>query len=1004
MDGYYRYPVIHGDTIVFTSEDDLWTVPASGGVARRLTSGPGLASQPAISPDGKWLAWSGRDEGHTEVHVMPREGGQPRRLTYLGAMAIVIGFTPDGKVLFSSDTAQPFPGIHELYSIPVEGGRPESLEVGPALTCSFGPRGARVIGRRRREASHWKRYRGGTAGDIWIDATGSGEWKKLIELEGNLTHPIWIGERIYFLSDHQGTGNLYSCAISGKDLVRHTDHDGHYARHPATDGRRIVYDCGADLWIFDVATNRTSKVAVDYHSPQAQLQRKFVDAGRYLEDFTLHPKGHLVGVVARGKAFTFGNWEGPVTQQAPTDTGRQRLLRWLHDGERMVCVSDASGEERLEILSAVAAPDRIESLDLGTAREIKASPRAPKIALSNHRCELHVVDLETRAAKLVARSVAGEIAGFDWSPDGRWLAYGLPKSEQACVLALHRLEDGQTFEITRPVGRDVSPTFDPEGKLLVFISQRFFDPVYDGAIFDLGFPKTTRPCVITLAKDAPSPFLPQPEPEKKPPEGEKPEVTVKIDLEGIQDRVLAFPVPDGLYRQVEAVDGKVLFTSVAPEGALNQPHWSTAPPSKAHLEAFDWKTRKAESFVTGIVGFKLSLDRKTMVYRTGEKLRVVKAGEKPDETAAKEAASRKSGWIDLGRVRVLVEPQREWRQMYREAWRLQREQFWTEDMSQVDWKEAYERYLPLLERVATRAEYADVVWEMQGELGTSHAYEIGGDYRPAPHYAIGFLGADLELDAQGRYRVAHICRGDSWDDARRSPLALPGVQVNVGDTILAVGGREVSSAVSPESLLLHQADTEIALRVGDAQGANARTVVVKTLREESSLRYREWVEKNRAFVHEKTGGRVGYVHVPDMGARGYSEFHRYFLVELERDGLVIDVRFNGGGHVSPLLLEKLARRRVGWNKSRWFGLQPYPSDSPAGPMVALTNEWAGSDGDIFSHAFKLLKLGPLIGKRTWGGVIGIWPRQFTVDGGLTTQPEFSFWFEDVGWGVENRGT
>ncbi|MGH9550607.1 MAG: PDZ domain-containing protein, partial [Terriglobales bacterium] len=374
------------------------------------------------------------------------------------------------------------------------------------------------------------------------------------------------------------------------------------------------------------------------------------------------------------------------------------------------------------------------------------------------------------------------------------------------------------------------------------------------------------------------------------------------------------------------------------------------------------------------------------------------------EPAPPAGTGRKSGWIELGRAQTLVHPQQEWTQMYEEAWRLQSEQFWDESMSNVDWKVVHDRYAAILKRVRTRAELSDIIWEMQGELGTSHAYEMGGDYRRIPAYYRGFLGADLVWNAKHKgYTVERIVRGDSWADECDSPLAVPGADVAEGETIVAVNGREVNKEITPDELLLNNAAREVSLTVIDKKGER-RNVVTKTLRNEVMLRYRNWVERNRKLVHERTNGKVGYVHIPDMGPFGFAEFHRGYLTEVHRDGLIVDARYNRGGHVSPLLLEKLARKRSGYDISRWGVPMPYPPESVAGPMVCLTNQFAGSDGDIFSHCFKLYQLGPLVGKRTWGGVIGIWPRHRLVDGTITTQPEYSFWFKDVGWKVENYGT
>jgi tricorn protease len=419
------------------------------------------------------------------------------------------------------------------------------------------------------------------------------------------------------------------------------------------------------------------------------------------------------------------------------------------------------------------------------------------------------------------------------------------------------------------------------------------------------------------------------------------------------------------------------------------------------LESYDFAQEKVETVAEGVSTFSVSLNGQVLAIRAGDKLRVVPAAWKEAEKKPDEPG-RESGIVDVGRIRTEVVPAAEWRQMYREAWRLQRDQYWVESMAGIDWTAIHDRYLPLVDRVGSRAEFSDLMWEMQGELGTSHAYELLGDYRPEPGWFQGFLGADLEL--RGRtWRVSRIPVGDSWDAKAVSPLQAPGLDIAEGDAILAVDGRPVNDQVSPYERLVDRAGRTVHLTVRRGR-RNPRIVAVDALRSEEPLRYRDWVERNRALVHTETDGQVGYIHVPDMGPWGYSEFHRYFGTEVDRAGLIIDVRQNRGGHVSQLLLEKLVRRRVGYDRTRWGQPESYPDDAPMGPMVALTDEYSGSDGDIFSHAFKLFGLGPLIGKRTWGGVIGIYPRHALVDGTITTQPEFAFWFEDVGWGLENYGT
>ncbi|MBI3273153.1 MAG: PDZ domain-containing protein [Planctomycetes bacterium] len=1069
--GYYRHATIHGDSIAFVCEDDLWTVPVTGGLARRLTTSPGMVSFPAYSPDGRQLAFTGRDDGPAEVYVMDAEGGPLRRLTWLGSMTQVVGWSPDGaELLFASDWRQPFRGYMHLHALPAAGGEPRALRHGPARAIARQPDGPGVvIGRNSGDPARWKRYRGGTAGTLWVDRRGDGSFAPLVPLKGNLASPMWLGPRIYFLSDHEGFANLYSSTPTGRDLRRHTHHEDFFARFPSTDGRRIAYQAGADLHVFDSADGTTRKVDVRLRSSRSERGRKFVSAGRHLEGFDLHPAGHSIACVSRGGAFSMPLWEGAPRRQGAPSKSRFRLLKWLPDGKRAVAVSDEGGEEGLVVFPAGAgeAPRRLPG-DFARPIDLAVAPAGPdRVALANQRQEVLLVDLASGQARVIEKSEWGRIEGLAWSPDGRWLAYGFANSRRTSSIHLCDAATGQVVPVTRPDFRDVRPSFDPEGKYLYFISWRVFDPIYDSQQFALGFPKGALAMLLPLRRDLVSPFSAamraprapgvsaddekdkEKEKEKdkeKSPGAASPAVAgeqeaakdvgpkggasdapkeaskdatkeppkVDVDFDGILDRSVTFPLPEGRYSDVRGGRGRAFILSFPVEGSLDQ-SWipQSDAPGKGRLEAYDFELAKADTVHEKVSDFALSLDAKVLAVRSGGRVRVVPATFKPDgKPASSEEAGRESGWLALDRLRVAVETEEEWRQMFVEAWRLQRDQFWTPDMSGVDWAAVRARYLPLVERVSTRAEFSDLLWEMQGELGTSHCYELGGDYRPQPAWHQGFLGADLEPDTRaGAWRIGRIPRGDSWDEDRSSPLAAPGLCLRDGDELLEVEGEKVGPEASPYERLVDCAGREVHLTVrsrgAKAEKKNAdepRAVVVKALKEEYALRYRDWVEGNRARVHEETGGRVGYLHVPDMGPAGYSEFHRYFPTEVDREGLIVDVRWNGGGHVSQLLLEKLARRRVGYCAQRWARPESYPSDAPMGPMVALTNEYAGSDGDIFSHSFKLYKLGPLIGKRTWGGVVGIWPRHALVDGTWTTQPEFAFWFQDVGWGVENYGT
>jgi tricorn protease len=1020
--GYYRCPTIHGDIVVFVCEDDLWSVSTGGGAARRLTSGHGECSLPRFSPDGTLLAFVGRDEWHPELYVMPSAGGTAARLTFLGAEVFLLsGFTHDGSdVLFTSDSGSPFLRNTQAFAVNAGGGPARNLNLGHVASIASGARGRTVLCRNAVDQSRWKRYRGGTAGDLWIDGKGSGEFRRLISVDGNATWPMLAGDRVYFVSDHEGVGNLYSCSLEGADLRRHTDFVDYFVRYPSTDGKRIVFTAGARIYCFDCGAQALRAIDVDAPSSPPQLVRRFVEAASFLEHFAPHPSGHSLALIARGQPFTMPNWEDGVVHHGVGSKVRYRLSEWLHDGERFAGVDDAQGRERIRIYHADQSkpPQDVTDADIGRVIELAVSPAADIIAVANHRHELLLIDAGTGAMRAVDRSPYARIGDLAFSPDGRWLAYSWAPSSDSAIIRIADVESSEVHDVTEPLRVDRAPAFDPEGKYLYFLSSRDFNPIYDAMQFDLGFPHAIRPFLVTLRSDVASPFVPEAKPvvrrksddKREEPPSAEPVPPIHIDFQGIASRIVGFPVEEGRYEQIVAAKGRVAYTRFPVRGNLTPSWFDQEDPSDGTLFAYDFDDQHQFPMAHDVSSVRIASDHRTLAYRSGDHLRLIdvldRYGDYGERRHLPRDPGRRTGWVDLSRISTLVEPLDEWGQMYREAWRLQRDQFWDDRMTDVDWELVRERYARLVPLLRTRAELSDLIWEMQGELGTSHAYEMGGDYRKPPSYRRGFLGADLRWDAGARgYRIVRILRGDSWDREADSPLAAPGAGITEGDLIMSVGGHAVSESVSPDELLVNAAGKWVTLAIAPASDPAARrNVAVQTLKQERSLLYRSWVRANRDNVHARTNGRIGYIHIPDMGPWGYAEFHRGYLSEFDRDGLIVDVRFNRGGHVSPLLLEKLARKRVGYDVPRWGLPQPYPPESVRGPMVALTNQFAGSDGDIFSHCFKLYGLGPLVGKRTWGGVIGIWPRHALVDGTMTTQPEFSFWFTDVGWSVENYGT
>ncbi len=1014
-----------GETLVFVSDDDLWRVGLQGGVAHRLTAGLSEPATPSISPCGRWLAYAGRDEQHAEVWLMPVAGGPARRLTWLGSELAVRGWSPEGRIVFSSNHGQPFFRNHHAYTLGLVDGEPEPwperVPLGAIDHLAYGPGGRRVIGRNTGDPARWKRYRGGRVGQFWMESAAEpGRYTRLVALPGNVSCPMWLGERLYFIGDHEGVGNIYSCRPDASDLRRHTTHADFYARHASSDGRRIVYQCGAELWLLEPG-HESRRLDIEVPSARTQAARRFVGAAEHLQGLQLHPAGHSLALEVRGQLHTLPLWEGAARRHGAG--GRRRLGQWLADGHTLLCTSDASGEERLELHQG-GAPRELpwSPAQLGRVTHLRAAPATraasspgpgdTRVAFTNHRNELWVGDVASGELQRVDHSAFGRIEDPAWSPCGGWLAYACPTSARHTAIKLCEVggdgKPGRPLLASAPEFRDWSPSFDPAGRYLYFLSLRTYDPVYDSVQFELSFPRGARPYLIALQADGPPPFEPAPKGLRDGPdeEGAKHD-SVQAPLqplqpEGLARRVAAFPVPEGRFGQVAGVGkGKVVWTALPIAGAHGRGGHKDSP---GRLEQFDFASGEVKTLAPQADAFVLAADHTTLVLRHGKALRAIDATRTPDDkpAPAEGPPSRRNGHIDLARLRVAVEPAQEWAQLLHEVWRLQRDHFWTADMSGVDWPAMLRRYAPLLPRVASRGELSDLIWELQGELGTSHAYEMGGDHRKPPAVALGHLAAQLRC-VDGAWEIVRTVSGDAWDGSADSPLNALGVAAQPGERIVAVGGQPVGAARPPQALLVHQAGSKVALTLANAAGLR-REVLITALADETPARYREWVERQRAWVHEASAGRVGYFHLPDMMSTGFAEFHRYFAGECDRDALIVDVRYNRGGHVSQLLLEKVARRRIAWNVQRWGQPSTYPEEAPAGPLVALTNEHAGSDGDIFSHGFKLMGLGTLVGQRTWGGVIGIWPRHKLADGTETTQPEYSFWFKDVGWAVENHGT
>jgi tricorn protease len=1021
-------PTLVGERLVFVCDDDLWSARLDADEPpRRLTTGRTPAQRPLLDPSGRWVVYTAAEEGSTDLYVVPVTGGPVRRLTWIGGQPLAYAFSADGEdVVFGSARPGPFARPAHLFQVPLAGGVPRRLPWGEASGYDATPDGAVVLARHQHDLARWQRYRGGRVGRLWVDGDGSGQFTRLPDLGGNLASPRWVEfqdeRRLLFVSDHEGVANVYSSRPNGTQVTAHTHHTEGAVRFPSVSGSRVVYAHQGDLHTVDLASGDRARLSLDPRPQQAATQRHFPAAGAHLRGVAVHPDADTLLLAVRGRTFVGGHWEGPMVQLGARDGVHQRLHAFMADGKHVVWVSDAGGEEHLELCNLQTLAVLPVETDVPVRNPVRILPgpdgRIAVVTLDNRVAVLSLDDADSdglvRSARVhwLTDARAGEAPrGMAWSPDGRYLVFAAHVARARNQLVLVDLADPDE-PLATPLtdGRypDIAPDFTPCGRYLVFISQRVLDPVRDRIVFGYGFPKGSRPYLITLDATAPSPFTPAPRGFDKP-RPPKPATAVTIDVDGIADRLVPFPIAEAAYQRVTALpSGRFLLQRQVVRGVIDTP-WKRngPPPADAQLLLWDPATRETHTVYRALTSYTVDASRKTLAMRIGNRVRVCAAD--PDKTtrttlarSAPWKASRQTFWIDVGRVRLALDPRTEWRQMLLEAWRLQRDHYWEADLAGVDWEAVRDRYLALVDRVGTRAELSDLLWCMHGELATSHAYEMAGDHPRHVVRNVGHLAADVAWD-DGAWVVRAIHRGEPGRPKVTSPLLAPGLRIACGTRILAVDGVPVEEDRPLESLLVGHAGRPVRVDV-QRDGEEPDVVHVEPVANDTPIRYRSWVAEMRQRVHDATDGRVGYVHVPDMGPSGYAAFLRDYLAEADREGLVVDVRYNGGGHVSQLVLGRLMQRRIAFSVSRTRGVNAYPAHTVAGPMVALCNAYAGSDGDIFCRNWKRLGLGPLIGTRTWGGVVGVRPSRRLVDGTLTTQPEFAYWFDaGDGYGVEGHG-
>jgi tricorn protease len=1023
-----RFPHINADTVTFVAGGDVWLASLSGGRAWRFTADGAAASAVRFSADGSHLAWTSARDGSPEIYVGSLAEGAADRLTYWGApMAMVCGWTDRGEVLAVSSAGQPFL-VHmrpRVLSTALSGGpgAERILPFGPASDIAVGPGWAALLtGTWGQDPASWKRYRGGTAGRLWlgdgIDGPATSFRRMVPDITGQLASPMIVGDRLAFLSDYEGTGNVYSVADDGTGLRRHTDHDGWYARHASTDGRRVIYACGGELWLLDGLDGDPVRLDIVLGAPLSGRAARLITAADHVGGLSVDRSGRASAVEVRGTVHWLTHRDGPAAALSVVPGARARFPQVLGIGGDVVWATDEGGTDALVVGGAgpaAGASRRLAAGQVGRVQSLAAAPDGTAVAVAAQDGYLRVVDVGSGGVRELAVSDNGYVSGLTWSPDSAWLAWSEPTEHPVGAadmglrkLRLARVADGEVADATDGRFVDTDPAFTLDGMYLAFLSKRSFDPIYDAHFFDLSFPYGARPYLLPLQAAAPSPF--DPELAGRPPgedddssDGKSGAVptaaasgAVAVDTAGLAGRVVALPVPESRYSRLRAVkDGLAwLREPVAGQLGLGGAAADDEAP-RPRLEWFDFSKRLVTELASEADWFEVSGDGKKLVLSDHGKLTVVPADRKADPDNKDDQIV-----IDRSRARFTAQPAAMWAQAYAEAFRIMRHDFWVSDMADVDWDGVQEEYRPLLDRIGCRSDFTDLLWEVFGELGTSHAYvhEAADDKDSG---APGILGADLERDGDS-WQVGRIVLGDTSDPRARAPLAAPGAGISAGDVLLAVDGQPVG-AHGPGPLLLGTVGKPVALTVSPAGGGERRQVAVTPMRSDTRLRYLDWVRQKRQQVRQLSGDRAGYLHVPDMVSNGWADFLRDLRTEMLKDAVIVDVRANSGGHTSELVIERLSRRLIGWGTIGGMRPCPYPDNAPRGPIVAIADEFAGSDGDIVNVAIQALGLGPVVGTRTWGGVIGYDEEHELVDGTQMTVPRLGCWFETTGWGVENYG-
>ncbi len=1018
-----RFPAIHGNQVVFSYAGDLYTVGTEGGIARKLTSDPGYEMFPRFSPDGRHIAFTAQYDGNTEVYVMPSSGGLPKRLTYtatlsrddisdrMGPNNIVMTWTPDSKkIIYRSRDISFNDFVGFLYSVDIEGGLPERLPLSTGGFCSWSPDGKQLaFNRVMREFRTWKYYKGGMADDIRIFDTVT---KKITTITNNISQdifPMWHGSKIFYLSDRDRIMNLFVYDINTNTHRKVTGFTDYDIKFPSIGTGKIIFEQAGYIHIFDIATEQISqlKIFIANDVEPGRIARK--DAGKSIQSASLSPDGKRLVVSARGDVFTVPAENGITRNITATSGSHERGAVWSPDGKSIAYLSDQSGEYQIYVRDqAGTSPVKmITSQNDNYIYRISWSPDSRKIAFNDRKQTLNYVEVESGKITKVAHSKVWEITDFVWSPDSRWITYTMPVRSGMNQIMIYDLNTGQSHEITQKWYASSDPVFSSDAKYLAFVSQREFSPIYSNTEWNHVYRNMAGIYLVPLAKATENPLkerndevtisqgsddkqgdkpLPAKKGGQEPTNEAKEKVTkpVVIDFEGIQERIIALPIRPSGYYNIQVIGNNVYYNE----------NFFGESGTKLNLYSLD---KREETELGRNMGYSVSADGKKMLVSTGGSRYIIPLPTTKIKTEKP---------VDFSNMSVNSDLLKEWQQIYTESWRQMRDFFYDPGMHKVDWKAMHDKYAVLLPYVSDRNDLNYLIGELIGELNIGHAYVSGGDKYSPERIQTGLLGAKILKDNNGYWKIATILKGQNWDKKLVSPLTQVGLNINEGDYLIAIDGIDLKDISDIYMLLVGKANTAVELTINTRPTAiGARKVIVRTISDESSLYYYNWVQDNIRKVTEATNGQVGYLHIPDMVQTGLNEFVKYYYPQLTKNALIIDGRGNGGGNVSPMIIERLRREIIRIAAPRNVE-EPYtsPGGMMTGPMVLLINQYSASDGDLFPYAFKKSGLGLVIGVRSWGGVIGIRGSLPFIDGGVLQKPEYGTYSSETGeWIIEGHG-